>query len=136
MVSRSLEKMLLIAVGLTSVVIVGVPVLFHTLNTISAVSDLTMANDFADRVHNATASVDSGTTESVTIEIPVPDYVSITISNDSMTILYEATDGSAKEWTREYSHELVLIAPSDSGPNILSIDLIGNKIHLEFTALS
>ncbi len=136
MVSRSLEKMLLIAVGLTSVVLVGVPVLFHTLNTISSASNLTMAKDFADRVHNATARVDSGITESVSIEIFVPDFVSITVSNDSMTIVYEPTDGRSNEWTREYSHELVLIAPNDSGSHLLSIDLFGNKIHIEFIALS
>ncbi|TFG12897.1 hypothetical protein EU537_07985 [Candidatus Thorarchaeota archaeon] len=136
MVSRSLEKMLLIAIGLTSVVIVGIPVLFHTLNTISAASNFTMANDFADRVHNATGRVDSGTTDSVSIEISVPDYVTITVSNDTMTILYEPTDGSSQEWTREYSHEIVLTAPNDSGSHLLAIDLIGDKIHLEFIALN
>ena len=136
MVSRSLEKMLLIAVGLTSVVIVGVPVLFHTLNTISAASNLSMANDFADRVHNATGRVDSGSTESVSIEILVPDYVSVTVSNDSMTILYESTDGSVREWTRGYSHELVLTPPNNSGSHLLSIGLVEEKIYVEFMALS
>ena len=79
MVSRSLEKMLLIAVGLTTAVMVGVPVLLVAMDTISNASQLESAQSFAIIMHNVTGQVDSGQTNDTSMEIRVPDYVSMRV---------------------------------------------------------
>jgi hypothetical protein len=135
MVSRSLEKMLLIAIGLTTVVMVGVPVLLYAMNTLSSASELEMAQHFADRVHNATGRVDLGQTNNTSIEISVPQYVSVTSDSNSLTITYDKEGRDPFNWGNSYTHPILLTPPTDAGVYIMSVSLVDGEIHLVFTAV-
>ena len=93
MVSRSLEKMLLIAVGLTMVVMVGVPVLLYSMEAISNASQLEAAQSFADALQDMVAEVDTGQTNNTSLEINLPDYVTIR-SDDTQLIVEYHREGS------------------------------------------
>ena len=72
MVSRSLEKMMLIAIGLTTAVIIGVPVLLYAIDTMTTTQQIQYAHQTADTIFNATQQVDSGDVGELTIQVYVP----------------------------------------------------------------
>ncbi len=135
MVSRSLEKMLLIAIGLTTVVMVGVPVLLYAMDTLSSASELERAQSFADRVHNATDRVDLGLTNSASLEIVVPQYVTMIVSENTLTVAYAKEGADVYTWSIEYTHPISLTAPQDAGIYIMSISLVAGEVQLVFTPL-
>ncbi|MFW9845954.1 MAG: hypothetical protein ACFFD6_04350 [Candidatus Thorarchaeota archaeon] len=89
MVSRSLEKMILIAIGLSTAVIIGIPVLMYSIDTLSNASQADLALRFADRLHNVTESVDDGIANNTVIEISVPEGVTVTSDGTSLTVSLE-----------------------------------------------
>ncbi len=135
MVSRSMEKMMLIAIGLTTVVIVGVPILAYTIETFSNISSFESAQTFAERVHNLTATVDGGNETELSVEIRVPKYVEITSSNNILSIAYVKEGIQDGFWSDSYLHEIVLIPPSDSGIYTLTVELVADQILVTFTSI-
>ena len=133
MVSRSLEKMILIAIGLSTAVIIGVPVLLFTIDTLSDTSQLEMAEQFAERLHNLTERVDIGTTNNTSVLVNVPEGVSVTSNGATLTVAYERLGVASQYWGETYGHSIVLVPPSESGTYSLVIQLIGNEIHISFT---
>ncbi|MFX0053847.1 MAG: hypothetical protein ACFFAX_11695 [Promethearchaeota archaeon] len=132
MVSRSLEKMILIAIGLSTAVIIGVPVLLYTIDTLGNASQLEMAEQFADRLHNLTELVDNGTMNSTSVEINLPEGVSITSNGGILTVAFERLGAPSQYWDETYGHSIVLQAPSEPGAYYLVIQLIGSEIHISF----
>jgi len=133
MVSRSLEKMILIAIGLSTAVIIGVPVLLYTIDALGNASELEMAEKFAERLHDLTESVDNGTVNSTYVEINVPEGVSVTSNDGTLTVAFEKIGVSSQYWGETYGHSIVLQPPAEPGSYYLMIQLIESEIHISFT---
>lgn len=136
MVSRSLEKMLLIAVGLTTAVMVGVPVLLVAMDTISNVSQLESAQSFAITIHNVTGQVDSGQTNDTSVEIRVPDYVSIRVEGNQLVVEYQREGRDAISWTNSYSHPIDLTTPDSVGLYTMRVQLVEGEIKITFVSIT
>ncbi|MFW9933772.1 MAG: hypothetical protein ACFFDR_14125, partial [Candidatus Thorarchaeota archaeon] len=132
MVSRSLEKMMLIAIGLTTVVIIGVPVLIFTMDTLSNVSQLEAAQTFADRIHNYTARVDTGAQVSIAVEINVPSYVDLSSSGNTLSIAFVKAGTQEVVWSETYLHAIIVVPPDEPGIYTLTIALVGADIQITF----
>ncbi len=135
MVSRSLEKMMLIAIGLTTVVLVGVPVLLYSINTINAVSNLERAQTFAQQLHNATAEVDQLRNDSISLELFLPDDVQVVVNDRTLTVSYHPPDGTVETWSHGYNHTLALTPPSESGTYLVTVRLNSGTIEIIFSSL-
>ncbi|MHA1883253.1 MAG: hypothetical protein ACTSUO_09440 [Candidatus Thorarchaeota archaeon] len=136
MVSRSLEKMLLIAVGLTMCVMVGVPVLLVSMDAISNASQLESAQSFANTVHNITSEVDTGQTNDTSIEIRVPEGVSIRAEGSQLIVEYEKVGTEPVSWDESYTHTLDVVPPTTTGLYLMRVRLVGNEIVITFTTLA
>ncbi|MHA2424408.1 MAG: hypothetical protein ACXAEF_06445 [Candidatus Thorarchaeota archaeon] len=136
MVSRSLEKMLLIAIGLTTVVMVGVPVLLYAMDTLSSASELEMAQNFADRVHNATGQVDQGIVNSTNMQITVPQYVSVSTSGNTLTITYEKEGVDSILWSNTYTHPISVVPPPGFGLYTLYVNIQEGEVVLAFVPVT
>ncbi len=134
MVSRSLEKMVLLAVGLMTAASVAVPVLLYSIEYFNAASQLEEASHFAEVLHNATASVDTGMAESVTLELLVPHGVSINVDGTALTVRYESGQDAPVLWTETYTHPLLLTdAPDSPGVYLLRVKLNNGTIAISFS---
>ncbi len=134
MVSRSLEKLMLIAIGLTTVVLVGIPILLFAVDTLGTVTQLEMAQNFSERVHNETQLVDTGANNTL-IEINLPTGVTVTAEGSTLTVSFQSSGGQITAWEKSYSHPISLQAPSSSGPHLMQIAMIAGIIELTFTEL-
>ncbi len=130
MVSRSIEKMLLIAIGLSTVVIVGVPVLLYSIQTINNISEVEMAQSVAQRILNKTDSVDRGEVSETSIQVEILDGFHIEASSKTLTIRF-VHDDTSHEWTREYNHTISLTPPGDAGTYMISIEMRNSTIVIE-----
>lgn len=133
MVSRSLEKMLLIAIGLTTVVLVGVPVLFYTMNIISNASQIETAQRFAVELHNETAQVDDGSLDEVVTSIMVPYGIEVSASGYTLLISFQADNGEQYAWSEVYTHTINLTPPEEAGMQFVEIKLNGDELDITFT---
>jgi hypothetical protein len=121
MVSRSLEKMMLIAVGLTAVVIVGVPILMFSIETLNTSTRLSMADQAADQLLNATRRVDTGELNSTVISIRIPSGVTVSADGYTLTVLFEAPDGTPTLWSGAFTHLVEMDPITQAGEYHLSI---------------
>ncbi|MFX1367409.1 MAG: hypothetical protein ACFFAY_02265 [Promethearchaeota archaeon] len=135
MVSRSLEKMVLIALGLTTVVIIGVPALMFAINTLGNATDLENAAVFADRLLNRTALVDLGITNNTEVRIMVPDYVTVSADGNTLTVFFQKEGMERTEWSKTYLHQVSLLTGVSSGDNSLTIRLVNGVVEILFTAV-
>ena len=136
MVSRSLEKMMLIAIGLSTAVIVGVPVLMYAIDTINTTTQLQQVQFEAVHIHNSTLLVDTGMINSTIINIWVNPGVTVTATGNTLTVLYTPDGGSPRTWSQSYVHEISIDSSisthQDVTPYTMDIILIGNVIHIWF----
>lgn len=128
--------MLLIAVGLTMCVMVGVPVLLFSMDAISNASQLESAQSFANTVHNVTLQVDTGQTNDTSIEIHVPEGVSIRLEGSQLIIEYQKEGTEPVSWDESYSHTLDVDPPTTAGLHLMTVRLVGNEIMITFTSLA
>ncbi|MFQ5831106.1 MAG: hypothetical protein ACE5H4_00180 [Candidatus Thorarchaeota archaeon] len=135
MVSRSLEKMMLIAIGLTTAVIVGVPILMYAIDTLGTTSQLERARQVAESIHNGTAKVDDGFVNSTVIEITVPEGVTVVADNSTLTIFFEKESMEPRSWSEIYDHEIMLHGPVGSGPYVVNIVLVSSTIEMSFSSV-
>jgi hypothetical protein len=139
MVSRSLEKMMLIAIGLSTAVIVGVPVLMYAIDTINTTTQLQEAELAADHIHNATMIVDSGTTNATTINVWIRPGTTVTATGTTLTILYSEGVGSLQTWPATYNHEILIDDPLYAHQEValfaVEIAMVDNVIHISFDAV-
>jgi hypothetical protein len=132
MVSRSLEKLLLIAIGLSMVVMVGVPVLIYTMDTLSSASQLESAHAFADRLHNYTARVDQGLEESISVQVTVPSYIEISSAGNTLVVSFVKGGNQVASWPESYLHSVNITGTVPPGYCTLVIRLSGDTIEIAF----
>ncbi len=136
MVSRSLEKMMMVAIGLSTVVLVGAPVLMYSVEILTAASELEVAHAFSSRLHNVTSQVDAGIVNEVNIELVVPPHVTITASGTILTVTYQPDTREPVEWTNSYNHTLHVDPPTKKGTHALRVRLQDDVLYITFTAIS
>ncbi len=134
MVSRSLEKLMLIAIGLTTVVLVGIPILLFAVDTLGNATQLELAQNFSERVHNETQLVDTGANNTI-IEINIPTGVTVSAEGSTLTVSFQSSGGLITTWEEGYSHPISLQSPSRSGPHLMHIAMVAGIIELIFTEL-
>jgi uncharacterized protein (UPF0333 family) len=137
MVSRSLEKMMLIAVGLSTAVVVGVPVLLYAIDRVNAASEFELADTFALQLQNATLRVDSGYVENVTSQTYIPDGVTVSAAGNTLTIRYQRDTLLPSEWTANCNHHIVIVsAPASAGTYKMTVEMVSGTIEITLTLLS
>jgi hypothetical protein len=134
MVSRSIEKLMLIAIGLTTVVLVGIPILLFAVDTLGNATQLELARNFSERVHNGTQLVDTGANDTI-IEINVPIGVSVSAEGSTLTVSFQRSGGPITTWEEDYGHTISLQAPNGPGPHLMHIAMVAGIIELTFTEL-
>ena len=135
MVSRSLEKMLLIAIGLSTAVIVGVPILMVAIQTLQSSSQIEMARIFAESTHDLVQSVDTGEFDDKSIQVDIPDCATVEVNGDSLGIYCHINGDLVESWVETYSHDIDFIGSSGSGQYTIRARLVGEIIELSFTPL-
>lgn len=128
--------MLLIAIGLTMCVMVGVPVLLVSMDAISNASQFESAQSFAYTVHNITSQVDTGQTNDTSIEIRVPEGVNIRVESSQLIIEYQKEGTEPVSWDVSYTHTLDVDPPTTTGLYLMRVRLVGNEILIAFTPLA
>ncbi|MDH4213100.1 MAG: hypothetical protein OEV85_04195 [Candidatus Thorarchaeota archaeon] len=135
MVSRSLEKMMLIAVGLSTAVIIGVPVLLYAINTMTYSTHLQDAQSAAEAIFTATNRIDSGELQNLTIQIHIPTGVTMTVNGNVLTITV-LIDGQQTGWSESYDHQLSISPPTESGNYNMIFTLVSNVIQITHSWIS
>jgi hypothetical protein len=135
MVSRSLEKMMLIAVGLSTAVIIGVPVLLYAIDTISYSTHLQDAQIAAQDIFAGANLVDSGEQVNVTIQVHIPTGVTMTAIGNTITISV-LVDGQQTEWSETFSHQIAMNSPNEPGIYSVTFTLVSNVIHITVSWIS
>ena len=127
---------MLIAIGLSTAVIVGVPVLMYAIDTINTTSELQVVQFAADKIHNATMAVDSGTTNTTTINVLINPGVTVTSAGNTLTVLYNKDGEAPRTWSESYIHEISVDEPiiphGNTVPFAIEIVMVDNVIHISF----
>ncbi|MFX0107297.1 MAG: hypothetical protein ACFE7R_03365 [Candidatus Hodarchaeota archaeon] len=135
MVSRSLEKMILIAIGLTTAVLVGIPILMYSMSSLEQAALIEEATLFAETLHNATDRVDKGLENDTGIPIQVPNRVSVSSSNTVLTVTLERDEGSDLLFSVAYDHVIDLIPPASAGDYWVFLRLVDDSLQVHFLAV-
>ncbi|MBY8996424.1 MAG: hypothetical protein KGD60_01740 [Candidatus Thorarchaeota archaeon] len=139
MVSRSLEKMMLIAIGLSTAVIVGVPVLMYAMDTINTTSQLQEVHLAVEQIHNATRDVDNGVSNTTTITVWVNPGVTVTAVGNTLTVLFSNDGTVPRSWAATYNHDISIDHPilttRIKEPYTVEIVLVDGIIHISFLAV-
>jgi hypothetical protein len=125
---------MLIAIGLTTVVLVGIPILLFAIDTLGNATQLELAQNFSERIHNETQLVDTGTNNTI-IEINIPTGVTVSAEGSTLTVSFQSSGGLITAWEESYSHTISLQAPSGAGPHLMQIAMVAGIIELTFTEL-
>ncbi len=133
MVSRSLEKMMLIAIGLSAAVIVGVPVLMYAIDTITTASYLEDAQMVAEQIHNTTRHVDIGTLSNATMQVYIPAGLTMSSQGNTLTILFNYQGVEPQTWIETYDHPVVISPPSEVGTYLMHTTLDAGVILITFS---
>ncbi len=133
MVSRSLEKMMLIAIGLSTAVMVGVPVLMYAIDTITTTSYLEDAQVVAAQVHTTTRQVDNGTLPNATAQVHIPVGITMSAEGITLTILFNYQGVEPHTWIEIYDHPIVINPPPEAGNYLMHFDLDSGIIHITYS---
>lgn len=127
---------MLIAIGLSTAVIIGVPVLMYAIDTINTTSQLQEAQLIAEQIHNATSNIDTGASNSTTINIWVIPGVTVTSNGNTLTVAFSNNEGTPTTWPAAYNHEIVIddviTSHQDRTLYTLDVTLVGDTLHLSF----
>ena len=135
MVSRSLEKMMLIAVGLSTAVIIGVPVLLYAIDTMSNSSHLQDAQMASGDIFAATEQLDTGVLNTTTIRVHIPTGISMVADGSTLTISV-LINGQTTSWSNSYTHQIVINPPTEAGTYDMEFTMISNVIHITYSFIS
>ncbi|MFW9927153.1 MAG: hypothetical protein ACFFDM_10355 [Candidatus Thorarchaeota archaeon] len=133
MVSRSLEKMMLIAIGLSTAVIVGVPVLMYAIDTITVTSYLENAQMAAEQIHNTTRQVDLGTITNATIQVHIPEGVTVSAVGFSLQILFDYQNAETQIWMEMYDHPILITPITEAGSYLLYFYIQAGTLHITYS---
>ena len=122
---------MLIAVGLSTDVIIGVPVLLYAINTMSYSVHLQDAQWAAVDIFNATEMLDTGTSDNLTIRVHIPTGMSMTADGSTLTISV-LINGQTTSWVETYTHSIVINPPTEAGIYDIEFTLISNVIHITY----
>lgn len=127
---------MLIAIGLSTVVIVGVPVLMYAIDTINTTSQLQEAQLVAEQIHNATRDVDNGVTNTSAINIWVVPGITVTADGNTLTVLFSNGGIAPSSWAGTYNHDILIDHPilTTNSRVLYSVEivLVDNIIHISF----
>jgi len=135
MVSRSLEKMMLIAIGLSTAVIIGVPVLLYAINTMSYSTHLQDAQIAAEAIFTAANRIDSGELENLTIQVHIPTGVTMIVNGNTLTITV-LIDEQQTGWSETYTHQLSINPPTEAGNYNMIFTIVSNVIQITHSWIS
>ncbi|MGY5853214.1 MAG: hypothetical protein RTU92_06575 [Candidatus Thorarchaeota archaeon] len=127
--------MLLIAVGLSAAVLVGIPILMYSINAMNSTSQLQMADTFAGRLHEYAGPVDNSNTTGISTEINVPALVTVSADGNILTVTYQPVGQQATSWSESYSHPISLTSPSDPGAYDLQIEITEGNLEIVFSQI-
>lgn len=129
---------MLIAIGLSTVVIVGVPVLMYAIDTINTTSQLQEVQLAAEQVHNATREVDYGISNNTAINLWVNLGFTVTANGKTLTVAFIKDGGSPHTWVATYNHDISIDNPilTQSNRMLYSMEvvLVDDVIHISFYA--
>ena len=126
---------MLIAVGLSTAVIIGVPVLLYAIDTMSYSAHLQSAQLAASDIHNATAQLDTGALNTTTIRVHIPTGMTMVADGTSLTISV-LINGQTTLWENTYSHQIVINPPTEAGIYDMEFTMVSNVIHITYTFIS
>lgn len=130
---------MLIAIGLTTVVIVGVPVLMYAIDTINTTSQLQEVQYAASQMHNATRDVDTGVSNSTSITVWIHPGVTLTAVGHTLTVSYSDNGATPRAWPSTYNHDITIDqlfqSHNDSTLYTMEVVLVDNVIHISFFAV-
>jgi hypothetical protein len=132
MVSRSLEKMMLIAIGLSAAVIVGVPVLLYSINILNNTTSFQAAETFAQELHSLVDTIDKTTTNETQVDIVVPQYVTVSSTGTTLTISYQIGGEAPHTWSQVYDNEIDAMSPTHLGSQLVRIQIVDEMIQIRF----
>jgi hypothetical protein len=135
MVSRSLEKMMLIAIGLSTVVIIGVPVLLFAIDTMSYSSHLQDAHTAATDIFDAANRVDGGDLTNLTIQVHIPTGMLMTVNGYTLGISVLIGEQQT-EWTETFEHQIVITPPTEAGYYSMTFTMVSDVIYITHSFIS
>ena len=127
---------MLIAIGLSTAVIVGVPILMYAIDTLSLTSQLQEAQLAAEQIHNVTRNVDTGMSNTTSVTIWINPGLSVTANGNILVVTYNEEGATTKTWSAGYNHDIVIDNPiSTTSSRVLysmEASLVGEVIHIAF----
>jgi hypothetical protein len=127
--------MMLIAVGLSTAVIIGVPVLLYAIDTMSYSAHLQDAQMAAGDIFAAIEQLDTGLLNTTTIRVHIPTGVSM-IADGSTLAISVLINGQTTSWSDSYTHQIVINPPTEAGNYDIEFTMISNVIHITYTFIS
>ncbi|NHI89452.1 MAG: hypothetical protein EAX87_08015 [Candidatus Thorarchaeota archaeon] len=127
---------MLIAIGLSTAVIVGVPILMYAINTLSLTSQLQEAQLAAEQIHNVTRNVDTGMSNTTSTTIWINPGLSVTANGNILIVAYNEEGAAPKTWSASYNHDIVIdhsiLTASIRVLYSMEASLVGEVIHIAF----
>ncbi|TFG26857.1 hypothetical protein EU527_19255 [Candidatus Thorarchaeota archaeon] len=141
MVSRSLEKMMLIAVGLSSALIIGVPVLLYAINTMTTTQQIQYAQQASEAIFNATQQIDDGELTDITIQAYIPSKFAMMTDESGFTLQISIDTGrpqpeTCMTWSEVFNHQIVVNYPLEPGNYYFTFAMVSNVIHITYSTSS
>jgi hypothetical protein len=133
MVSRTLEKMLLIAFGLSTAIIVGVPILMVAIQALQGSSQIELARAFAEQTHELVQSVDTGEAQDLSIHVEIPNCATINVTGSFIGIYCHIDGELVESWEETYTHDIEFSGPVGSGSYTIQARMVAEKIELSFS---
>jgi hypothetical protein len=127
--------MMLIAIGLSTVVIIGVPVLLFAIDTMSYTSHLQDAQVAATDILGAASRVDDGELTDLTIQVHIPTGMSMTVNGYTLAISV-AIGEQLTEWTATYNHQIIINPPTEAGYYSMTFTMVSDVIHITHSFIS
>jgi hypothetical protein len=128
--------MMLIAIGLSTAVIVGVPVLMYAIDTINTTSQIQEVQFASEQIHNATRDVDTGVSNTTTITVWVNPGLTVTTDGNTLTVLFNDNGVTLGSWPVTYNHAISIDQPiltnNNRVPYTMEVVLVDNVIHISF----
>jgi hypothetical protein len=124
--------MMLIAIGLSAAVIVGVPMLIFSINMVNNTSSYQSAENFANKMFSYVDAVDAQEVTVIEETIIVPLNVTMSSGYKRLDIVYHIPDQAPVGWTEYYQHEIDIIPPNTTGQQMVRIEMNNNTIQIRF----
>ena len=126
---------MLIAVGLSTPVIIGVTVLLYAIDTMSNSTHLQTAQMAAGDIFAATEQLDTGVLNDTTIRVHIPTGISMIADGSTLTISV-LINGQTTSWSDSYTHQIVITPPTEAGNYDMEFTMISNVIHITYSFIS